>query len=227
MVKKSKRLKTVESGIDKNKKYDMEEAVELLKAMPKRKFDETVEIAMNLGIDTKHADQMVRGSFSLPNGIGKTVRVIAFAGGSDIEKAKESGAVEAGEDDLIKKVTDGWLDFDVAVAHKSLMPKVGKLGRFLGPKGLMPSPKTGTVTENIADAVKEFVAGKVEYRADDGGSVHCPIGKLSFPGEQIVENARTFIEHIHAQRPAGAKGIFIKKVCISSTMGPGIAIKVE
>jgi len=222
----SKRFKEAKSKVDRAKQYEVGEAIELLQSLPRAKFDETVEIAVKLGINVKQSDQMVRGSLRLPHGLGKKVRVVAFADGSDIEKAQQAGAVEVGNDDLIKKISDGWLDFDVAVAHKSLMSKVGKLGRLLGPKGLMPSPKAGTVTENIVETVKEFVAGKIEFRADDAGIVHSPVGKLSFPKEKLVDNVNAFVEHIYAIRPASAKGIYLQKVSISSTMGPGIALKI-
>lgn len=225
MGKISKRYKASISKFDRSKKYGIDEAVELLKSFPKAKFDESVEISMKLGIDVKQADQMVRGTFSLPHGIGKKMRVIAFASGSDVEKAKSAGAIDAGVDELVEKINNGWLDFDVAVAHKALMPKISKLGKILGPKGLMPSPKTGTVTENVAEAVKEFVAGKIEYRADDGGNVHSLIGKLSFAKEKLVENANALIEHIRLNRPASVKGVFIQKVCVSSTMSPGVPVK--
>ena len=226
MQRISKRFKEAKSKVDSARQYEVSEAVELLQSLPRAKFDETVEIAVKLMIDVKQADQMVRGSFGLPHGLGKKVRVVAFASGGDIEKAKEAGAIEAGDDDLIKKVSDGWLDFDVAVAQKSLMSKVGKLGKLLGPKGLMPSPKSGTVTENIAETVKEFVAGKIEFKADDGGIVHSAVGRLSFSRENLVGNINGFIEHIRAIRPAGVKGTYLQKVSVSSTMGPGITLKV-
>ena len=202
----SKRFKEAKSKVDHTKQYEIGEAVELLQSLPRAKFDETVEVAVKLGINVKQADQMVRSSLRLPHGLGKKVRVLAFADGSDIEKAGEAGAIEAGSDDLIKKVSGGWLKFDVAVAHKSLMSKVGKLGKLLGPKGLMPSPKSGTVTENITETVKEFVAGKIEFRADDGGIVHSPVGKLSFSKEKLVDNVNAFVEHVRAIRPASTKG---------------------
>jgi large subunit ribosomal protein L1 len=217
-------MKEARSKIEPGRKYELEEAIELLKSFRPARFDETVELAVKLGIDVKKADQMVRGTLRLPHGIGKTVRVIAFAAGADAEKAKAAGAIEAGEDELINKINEGWLDFDVAVAHKSMMPKVSKLGRTLGPKGLMPSPKSGTVTENIEDAVKDFVAGKIEYRADDTGIVHVVIGKLSFGQKELVDNAAAFLEHIRASRPATVKGVFVQKVSVSSTMSPGIAL---
>ena len=222
----AKRLKDAISKIEQGKKYDVEEAVELLKTFAPARFDETVEVCVKLGIDVKKADQMVRGTLSLPHGIGKKVRVIAFASGSDVDEAKAAGALEAGDDDLIKKISDGWLDFDVAVAHKSLMSKVSKLGKILGPKGLMPSPKSGTVAEDVGEAVKDFVAGKIEYRADEGGNVHGVVGKLSFGHQQLVENVKAFLQHIRASRPAAVKGVFIQKISISSTMSPGIVVKV-
>jgi large subunit ribosomal protein L1 len=190
------------------------------------KFDETVDLAIKLDIDTKQADQNVRGSLSLPCGLGKAKKVIAFCEGDLARQAKEAGAVEAGYEDLVKKVLDGWSDFDVAVAHPSTMREVGKLGRVLGPQGKMPSPKSGTVTPNIIDAVREFGAGKIEYRNDTFGNVHMPVGKLSFPAENLQKNVEAAIDHIKAVRPAGVKGVYMSRVTLSSTMGPGVKVTV-
>jgi large subunit ribosomal protein L1 len=178
----------------------------------------------HLGIDPKQADQMIRGSVSLPRGIGATKKVIAFCGENDIAAARAAGAVEAGGEDLIDKVQKGWTDFDVAIAHPSLMGKVGKLGRVLGPQGKMPSPKSGTVTPDIATAVKEYSAGKVEFRNDAGGNVHAVVGKLSFPDDDLRENINAFVNHIKRMKPASAKGHYLKKVCVSGTMTPGVQI---
>ena len=217
----------VESGklVEKSKEYGIGDAVSILKAFKKAKFDETVDIVMKLGVDPKHSDQLVRGSFSLPKGIGKEVRVVVFAGSEDkLEMARNAGAVEAGGDDLLKKVEGGWLDFDVAISTPDMMGKVGKLGRVLGPQGKMPSPKSGTVTNDILNTVKEFKEGKIEYRTDAGGNVHVPVGKISFPDEDLVENIESFIKHIVSNRPPAAKGTFVQKISISSSMGPGVRI---
>ncbi|MHC4138341.1 MAG: 50S ribosomal protein L1 [Planctomycetota bacterium] len=211
--------------VEKTKEYEIKEAVSIVKAFKKAKFDEAVDIVMKLGVDPKHSDQLVRGSFSLPKGIGKEVRVVVFASGDDkIEVARGAGAVEAGGDDLLEKVEGGWLDFDVAISTPDMMGKVGKLGRVLGPQGKMPSPKSGTVTNDVLNAVKEFREGKVEYRTDAGGNVHVPVGKVSFPDEDLVENINSFIKHIVSNRPPAAKGIFVQKISISSSMGPGVRI---
>ena len=199
-------------------------AVEKIKSFKSVKFDQTVECVMQLGIDPKQADQLVRGSISLPNGIGKQKRVIAFCEDSDIEAAKEAGAVEAGCDELVKKISDGWAEFDVAIASPKVMGKVGKLGRVLGPQGKMPSPKNGTVIANVTKAVAEFAAGKVEYRNDSGGNVHAVVGKQSFETDKLVENIEAFVAHIKKIKPAAAKGTYLKKMCISATMSPGITV---
>ena len=199
-------------------------AVEKVKSFKSAKFDQTVECVMQLGIDPKQADQLVRGSISLPNGIGKQKRVIAFCEDSDIEAAKEAGAVEAGCDELVKKISDGWADFDVAIASPKVMGKVGKLGRVLGPQGKMPSPKNGTVTADVTGAVAEFAAGKVEYRNDSGGNVHAVVGKQSFEAGKLIENIEAFVAHIKKIKPAAAKGTYLKKMCISATMSPGITV---
>ena len=199
-------------------------AVEKIKSFKSVKFDQTVECVMQLGIDPKQADQLVRGSISLPNGIGKQKRVIAFCEDSDIEAAQKAGAVEAGCDELVKKISDGWTDFDVAIASPKVMGKVGKLGRVLGPQGKMPSPKNGTVTANVTDAVAEFAAGKVEYRNDSGGNVHAVVGKQSFETGKLIENIEAFVSHIKKIKPAAAKGTYLKKMCISATMSPGITV---
>lgn len=186
---------------------------------------QTVDLVMNLGIDPKQADQMLRGSIALPKGIGKTNRVIAFCDGDLIEAAKAAGATEAGADELVDKVSKGWLDFDVAIAHPSMMGKVGKLGRVLGPQGKMPTPKAGTVTPNVADAVKEYVAGKLEFRNDAGGNVHMPVGKTSFSAGDLQENIEAAIAHMVKLKPSSAKGTYLKNVVISGTRTPGVKIQ--
>lgn len=189
-------------------------------------FDQTVELVCWLGIDSRQADQALRGAVSLPKGIGKSKKVIAFCPDDMVGKAKAAGAVEAGADELIKKVNDGWTDFDVAVAHPAVMGKVGKLGRVLGPQGKMPSPKSGTVTPDIEQAVREYSAGKVEYRSDAGGNIHAPVGKLSFADEDLVENIESFIAHMRRSKPATAKGQYFKRVCLSATMTPSVTLDV-
>ena len=202
------------------------EAVEKIKSFKTVKFDQSVECVLNLGIDPKQADQLVRGSISLPHGIGKQKKVIAFCEDSDVEAAKSAGAVEAGCDELIKKVSDGWLDFDVAIASPKVMGKVGKLGRVLGPQGKMPSPKNGTVTADVKTAVAEFAAGKVEFRSDAGGNVHVVVGKQSFEAEKLVGNIEALLSHMNRIKPATAKGTYIKKVCLSATMSPSVMVSV-
>ena len=203
---------------------NLAEAVEKVKSFKSVKFDQSIECVLHLGIDPKQADQLLRGSLSLPHGIGKQKTVIAFCEDSVIESAKNAWAVEAGCDDLVKKISDGWLDFDVAIASPKVMGKVGKLGRILGPQGKMPSPKNGTVTNDIAMAVAEFAAGKVEFRNDAGGNVHVVVGKQSFETEKLVDNIEAFVSHVKKIKPSAAKGTYIKKMCISATMSPGISV---
>ncbi len=221
---RSKRYTESKEKLLKSKEYELKEAISVLKTFDKTKFDETVEIVMKLGIDPKRSDQLVRGSFSLPKGIGKELRVIVFASGDKAKLAKKAGAIEVNGDDLIKKIEDGWLDFDVAISTPDMMRKVSKLGRILGPQGKMPSPKSGTVTDDISNVVKEFREGKIEYRTDAGGNVHTAVGKMSFPDEDLAENVKSFIKHIINNRPSSAKGTFVQKISISSSMSPGIRI---
>jgi large subunit ribosomal protein L1 len=202
------------------------EAVEKVKSFKSVKFDQSIECVLHLGIDPKQADQMVRGSISLPYGIGKQKKVIAFCEDSDIESAKKAGAVEAGCDELIKRISDGWLDFDVVIASPKVMGKVGKLGRILGPQGKMPSPKNGTVTSDVLTAVAEFAAGKVEFKNDAGGNVHTVVGKQSFEAEKLIGNIEAFVSHIKKIKPATAKGTYIKKVSISATMSPSVIVSI-
>ncbi len=204
----------------------LDQAVEKIKSFKSVKFDQTVECVVQLGIDTKQSDQLVRGSLSLPHGVGKQKKVIAFCDESDTEAARQAGAVEAGVDDLVKKITDGWTDFDVAVASPKVMGKVGKLGRILGPQGKMPSPKNGTVTDDVVTAVSEFRAGKIEFRNDSGGNVHAIVGKQSFEKQKLVENIEAFVSHLKRVKPSSAKGTYIKKVCLSATMSPGVQVSV-
>ncbi|MHC5082319.1 MAG: 50S ribosomal protein L1 [Planctomycetota bacterium] len=223
MRKRSKRY-TSEAEKAAQEVLSVAEAVKKVKSFSSTKFDQSVDCVMHLGIDPKQADQMVRGAISLPNGIGKARTVIAFCDDSDADAAKAAGAAEAGCDDLVAKVSGGWMDFDVAIASPKVMGKVGKLGRVLGPQGKMPSPKNGTVTPNVVDAVKEFAAGKVEFRNDAGGNIHAVVGKLSFDDKNLTENVQAFIDHIHKMKPSAVKGTYIKKICISATMSPGVMI---
>jgi large subunit ribosomal protein L1 len=196
-------------------------------AKPAKKFDQTVELVMHLGIDPKQADQMIRGSVSMPHGIGKTKKVIAFCEEDLVEAAKAAGAVEAGGEELIDRIQKGWTDFDVAIAHPKMMSKVGKLGRILGPSGKMPSPKSGTVTPKIEQAVKDYAAGKIEYRNDAGGNIHAVVGRMSFDQAKLQENIEFFIGHIRKAKPATAKGTFIKRASVSGTMTPSITLAVD
>ena len=210
--------------VDKTKLYDPAEAVEVLKKLDTAKFDETVELHMNLNVDPKYADQQVRGAIVLPHGIGKSKTVLVFAQGEKEKEAQDAGADFVGADDLVAKIQGGWTDFDVAIATPNMMGKVGRLGKILGPKGLMPNPKVGTVTMDVAKAVSESKAGKVEYRTDKAGNIHSPIGKKSFDDQKLIENMTTLIDTIIKVKPSGAKGQYIKSITLSSTMGPGIRI---
>ena len=204
--------------------HSIEDAVPLMQKVKFAKFDETVEIAMRLGVDPKHADQMVRGTVVLPHGLGKTKRVLAIAGADKQKDAQQAGADFVGGEELVEKIQGGWIDFDAVVATPDMMRAVGKLGKVLGPRGLMPNPKTGTVTPDIAKAVKEIKAGKVEFRVDKTGIIHAPIGKVSFPSQNLIENAHALVDSVGRAKPSAAKGKFLKSVTMSSTMGPGITI---
>ena len=216
--------------VDAQRRYDREalfqpsEALDLVRSMATRKFDETVEAAFRLGVDPRKADQMIRGAVSLPNGTGKTIRVAVFAQGPAALEATEAGADVVGAVDLVERIQGGFLDFDIAIATPDLMGKVGKLGRLLGPRGLMPNPKTGTVTTDVGKAVEEFKGGKVEYRTDRYGNVHMPIGKASFTQEALVENYQAGLDELQRAKPAAAKGRYLRKISVSSTMGPGIKV---
>ncbi len=203
------------------------QAVRLVKQFNHTKFDQTVELTVQLGIDPKQADQNVRGSLSLPHGIGKLKRVIAFCEENKVQSALDAGAIEAGGDELVAKIQKGWTDFDVAIATPAMMRSVSRLGRILGPAGKMPSPKSGTVTENVADAVKEFAAGKVSFRNDDGGNVHVPVGKLSFDEDKLQENIEAFLAYLQSIKPAASKGTYIKKATLSATMSPSIQLNLR
>jgi large subunit ribosomal protein L1 len=204
--------------------HTIEDAVPLMQRVKFAKFDETVELAMRLGVDPKHADQMVRGTVVLPHGLGKSKKVLAIAGSDKQKDASDAGADHVGGEELVEKIQGGWMDFDAVVATPDMMRAVGKLGKVLGPRGLMPNPKTGTVTPDIAKAVREIKAGKVEFRVDKTGIVHAPVGKLSFPAEKLIENAHALVDSVVKAKPAAAKGKYLKSVTLSSTMGPGIQI---
>ena len=223
MVLQSKRYRKDSEQVTKEP-VSLSVAVEKVKSFKSLKFDQSIECVLNLGIDTKLSDQLIRGSISLPYGIGKRKKVIAFCEDSDIEAAQKAGALEAGGDELIKKVSDGWMDFDVAIASPKLMGKVGKLGRVLGPQGKMPSPKNGTVTADVSAAVAEFAAGKIEFRNDAGGNVQVAIGKQSFETEKLTANIEAFLSHIKKIKPATAKGAYIKKMYLSATMSPSVPV---
>jgi large subunit ribosomal protein L1 len=225
MARKGKRLASAYEGIDRGAAYPVNEAVKLLKAGATAKFDETVELSMNLGIDPRHADQQVRGVVQLPNGTGKTVRVAVFAKGDKVQEAKDAGADLVGAEDLAEKIQGGEMNFDRCIATPDMMAVVGRLGKLLGPRGLMPNPKLGTVTPNIADAVKAAKGGEVTFRAEKAGIVHVGVGKASFSEQAIAENIRAVVDAIARAKPSGAKGTYIKRVSVSSTMGPGMRLE--
>ncbi|EAF5302102.1 50S ribosomal protein L1 [Listeria monocytogenes] len=224
MAKKGKKYQDALKQIDANKVYTAEEAVELAKKIDFAKFDATVEVAFRLGVDPKKADQQIRGAVVLPNGTGKTQRVLVFAKGEKAKEAEAAGADYVGESDFVEKINQGWFDFDVIVATPDMMGEVGKLGRVLGPKGLMPNPKTGTVTMDVTKAVNEIKAGKVEYRVDKAGNVHAAIGKVSFDAAKLVENFRTVNDVLQKAKPAAAKGTYVKNLSVTTTFGPGIKV---
>jgi len=220
----SKRYDASAAKVKADKPYTLDEAIGVLKAMPGAKFDESVDLSFRLGVDPKHADQMVRGAVVLPHGIGKTVRVAVFAKGEKEREAREAGADTIGAEDLVEKVQGGWMDFDTAIATPDLMGQVGRLGKVLGPRGLMPNPKLGTVTFDISRAVREAKAGKVEFRVDKAGNIHTPVGKRSFSEQNLRDNAMALIEAIVRAKPAAAKGIYLRSLTVSSTMSPGVPI---
>lgn len=221
-----KKMDSASKKVEEGKDYSLEEALKLIKETSYAKFDETIDMALNLGIDPKKSDQMVRGTVVLPHGMGKKVRVLVFAKGEKEKEALEAGADYVGAEDMVEKIQKGWLDFDSAVATPDIMGLVGKLGKILGPRGLMPNPKLGTVTFDVAKAVKEIKAGKVEYKTEKAAIVHVPIGKVSFDADKLIDNARVIIDAILKAKPSTSKGKYLKKVAISSTMGPGIKVDV-
>ncbi|MCH5585920.1 50S ribosomal protein L1 [Shimazuella sp. AN120528] len=224
MAKHGKKYQEAIQKVDREKVYEPVEALELVKSISTAKFDETVEAAFRLGIDTKKADQQVRGAVVLPHGTGKTKRVLVFAKGEKAKEAEAAGADFVGDEELVNKVQQGWLEFDVVVATPDMMGQVGRLGRILGPKGLMPNPKTGTVTFEVEKAVNEIKAGKIEYRADKAGNIHAAIGKVSFSTEQLTENLQALSDALTKAKPAAAKGTYMKNISVSSTMGPGVQV---
>jgi large subunit ribosomal protein L1 len=221
-AKASKRYKAATEKLDREKLYPLEEAVSLIKDMDEAKFDESVDLAINLGVDPKHADQMVRGALVLPHGTGRQTRILVFAKGEKEKEAQEAGADIVGAEDIAKKIQEGWLDFERVVATPDMMGVVGRLGKILGPRGLMPNPKLGTVTMDVGQAVREQKAGKVEYRVDKAGIIHTAIGRRSFEASQLVENAAALIDAVVRAKPAASKGVYLKKISISTTMGPGV-----
>ena len=225
MTKISKRMKLVREGVDPNKLYKIEEAVQMLKSRSKVKFDETVEVAMNLGVDPRHADQMVRGVVALPNGTGRSVRVAVFAKGDKADQARAAGADIVGAEDLAEQVQKGEINFDRCIATPDMMTIVGRLGKVLGPRGLMPNPRVGTVTADVAQAVKDAKGGQVEFRVEKAGIVQAGVGKLSFDEAKLIENVRALVDAVVKAKPAGAKGTYVKRIAVSSTMGAGLKIE--
>jgi large subunit ribosomal protein L1 len=223
MAKEGKKYQASAKLVDKPV-YNLNDAMPIVKKAAYAKFDETVEVAMRLGVDPKHADQMVRGTVVLPHGLGKSKKVVVIASGDKVREGREAGADESGGEDIVTKIQGGWTDFDAVVATPDMMKSVGKLGKVLGPRGLMPNPKTGTVTVDVARAVKEVKAGKVEFRVDKTGIIHCPVGKVSFEADKLAENAHALISSVIKAKPATAKGTYVKSIVISSTMGPGFPI---
>jgi large subunit ribosomal protein L1 len=224
MVKITKKQKSIIESTDLEKEYGIKEAVEVLQGLPKAKFDETVEVSCGLNVDPKKSDQMVRGSVVLPHGLGKEVRVLVFCKGEKEREAKDAGADYVGGEDLVEKIKSGWMDFDVAIAAPDMMREVGQIGKTLGPRGLMPSPKNGTVTDQLSKAIKESKAGKLDYRMDKTGTVNVGLGKISFSLDDLVQNTESFLESLLSARPASTKGQFLKKVVLSTTMSPGLII---
>ncbi len=225
MANNGKRIRKASEGIDRDALYPLDEAVKLVKERATAKFDETIEVALNLGVDPRHADQMVRGVVQLPNGSGRTVRVAVFAKGDKAEEARKAGADIVGAEDLVEKVQGGAIDFDRCIATPDMMPLVGRLGKVLGPRGLMPNPKVGTVTNNVAEAVQAQKGGAVEFRVEKAGIIHAGVGKASFEEKQIAENVRALIEAVTRAKPSGAKGTYLQRIAISSSMGPGVRIE--
>ncbi|OGG50622.1 MAG: 50S ribosomal protein L1 [Candidatus Handelsmanbacteria bacterium RIFCSPLOWO2_12_FULL_64_10] len=211
--------------VDRRAQYPLETAIKMLKERPRRKFDETVEVAMNLGVDPRHADQVVRGTVALPHGTGRSLKVLVLTKGELEAEAKEAGADYVGGDDLIKKISEGWIDFDIVVASPDMMGSVGRLGKILGPRGLMPNPKSGTVTREVGKTVREAKAGRIEFRVDKAGNIHAPVGKVSFEEDKLLENARMLIDAVTRAKPSAVKGHYVRTVTLSTTMGPGIRLE--
>jgi len=226
-MKHSRRYNTVATNREALQRYSVPDAVGIVRKNATAKFDETVEVAANLGVDPRHADQQVRGTVVLPHGTGRTVRVLVIAQGDQEKEAREAGADHVGSDDMIEKIKKGWTDVDVIITTPDMMGKVGKLGRVLGPRGLMPNPKAGTVTRDVAKAVREVKAGKIEYRVDKTGQIHVPVGKASFDEQKLAENVRTLIAELQRAKPAAAKGTYFKNVTVASTMGPGVRVDIQ
>lgn len=222
MANIGKKQKEALAKVDRSKSYPLKEAISLVKSASFAKFDETVDLVVRLGVDPRHADQMVRGAVVLPNGLGKTVRVLVFAKGEKEKEAREAGADYVGAEDLVAKIQEGWFEFDTAIATPDMMGVVGKIGKLLGPRGLMPNPKVGTVTFDVGRAVKECKSGKVEFRVEKAGIIHAPVGKVSFDGEKLQENILALVDALMKAKPSAAKGTYVKKICLSSTMGPGV-----
>jgi large subunit ribosomal protein L1 len=225
MAQLGKRVRATREGVDRTKLYPLDQAVKMVKERAKAKFDETIEVAMNLGVDPRHADQMVRGVCNLPNGSGRTVRVGVFARGAKADEAKAAGADVVGAEDLVEKVQGGTIEFDRCIATPDMMPLVGRLGKVLGPRGLMPNPKVGTVTMDVTAAVKGAKGGSVEFRVEKAGIVPAGVGKASFAPEQLVENIKAFADAVQKAKPAGAKGTFVQRIAVTSTMGPGVKVE--
>lgn len=225
MTKPGKRFRTAADAVENDKLYAIEEAVKLVKGGAKSKFDETIEVAMNLGVDPRHADQMVRGVCQLPHGSGRKLRVGVFAKGDKAEEAKKAGAEVVGAEDLVEQVQKGAIDFDRCIATPDMMPLVGRLGKVLGPRGLMPNPKVGTVTTDVAGAIKAAKGGAVEFRVEKAGVIHAGVGKASFTEEALVDNIRAFTDAVNKAKPSGAKGTYVKRIAVASTMGPGVKIE--
>lgn len=224
MAKKGKKYQEALKKLDADKLYDPLDAIKLIKEIASAKFDETVEVAVNLNVDTRHADQQIRGAVVLPHGTGKTKTVLVFAKGEKAKEAEQAGADYVGDEDLVQRIQNGWMDFDVAIATPDMMPLVGKLGRVLGPRGLMPNPKVGTVTMDVGRAVKESKGGKVNYRTDKAGVVHVPVGKVSFDPEKLYKNFKTLMDTLLKAKPETVKGTYVKNIVLSSTMGPGVKV---
>jgi large subunit ribosomal protein L1 len=226
MAKPGKRLRELRAKVDRKRAYPLDEAITLLKSCAKAKFDESIEVALNLGVDPRHADQMVRGTADLPHGTGKAIRIAVFARGDKAEEAKAAGADIVGAEDLAQTIQDGTIEFDRCIATPDMMPVVGRLGRILGPRGLMPNPRLGTVTPNVAQAVEAAKAGQVQFRVEKTGIIHAGVGKASFAPERIADNIRAFVDAVNRAKPSGAKGTYMKRAAISTTMGPGVKVEV-